>query len=535
LPVPRPPLSRIPSSPGPGSGPAAAAAAARTGIVVFSGGSAANSLVDVFEGVRRASAATLSYVIPISDNGGSTSEIIRVFGGPGELAFFFDVAVFHIPLVPHITHTFQTLKKPGIGDVRSRLVRLIPADNKPETAAIKHLLNHRLPPSYDAARAEWFDILEGTHALWRDVPSPKRELVRSFFNSFNLEVVKRVRPTSRFDYSGSSIGNLFLTGARLFTGSFEAAICLLSSICAVPDRVAVLPALNTNFAHHIAAGLVDGTVITGQNDISHPSAPTAAVPLPGRSSGTTPGTHTPALSTGHDLDDDDHDNNEHDEDEEVEVEDANLPGSLPALRRPAIAVSKQDEEDLPCRIDRIWYINPYGQEMRLPANPRVLDALRGAHTVVYSIGSLFTSLVPSLVLKGVGEAVASPLIRNKILLLNGTIDRETGPSSDPFSGLDFVATIANACADSRGLPRPSRAEYALYVTHVIYIEGPTSPVVDRQAFAQLGIDTTRLYGPKDGQGKGGRYDAKALEQTLESIIGRKDTRPDKLRRNTLVG
>ncbi|KAL7822071.1 hypothetical protein V8C26DRAFT_418874 [Trichoderma gracile] len=494
---PRPPLSRIPSSPGPGSGSGSAAAAARTGIVVFSGGSAANSLVDVFEGVRRASAATLSYVIPISDNGGSTSEIIRVFGGP------------------------------GIGDVRSRLVRLIPADNKPETAAIKHLFNHRLPPSYDAARAEWFDIVEGTHRLWRDVPSPKRELVRSFFNSFNLEVVKRMRPTSRFDYSGSSIGNLFLTGARLFTGSFEAAICLLSSICAVPDRVAVLPALNTNFAHHIAAGLVDGTVITGQNDISHPSAPTAAVPLPGPSP--SPGTHTPALSLNHDLDDDGL-GDEHDE-----VEDANLPGSLPALRRPAIAVSKQDEEDLPCRIDRIWYINPYGQEMRLPANPRVLDALRAAHTVVYSIGSLFTSLVPSLVLKGVGEAVASPLIRNKILVLNGTIDRETGPSSDPFTGLDFVATIANACADSRGLPRPGRAEYALYVTHVIYIEGPTSPVVDRQAFAELGIDTTRLYGPKDGQGKGGRYDAKALEQTLESIIGRKDTRPDKLRRNTLVG
>lgn len=55
----------------------------RTGIVVFSGGSAANNLVDVFEAVRAANAASLSYVIPISDNGGSTSEIIRVFGGPG--------------------------------------------------------------------------------------------------------------------------------------------------------------------------------------------------------------------------------------------------------------------------------------------------------------------------------------------------------------------------------------------------------------------------------------------------------------------
>ncbi|KAL7903075.1 UPF0052 domain-containing protein [Trichoderma sp. SZMC 28014] len=482
----RPPLSRLASSPSPSPQP-------KSGIVVFSGGSATNSLVDVFEGVRAANAAaTLSYVIPISDNGGSTSEIIRVFGGP------------------------------GIGDVRSRLVRLIPNDGHPETTAIKHLFNHRLPTIYASARAEWFEIVEGTHPLWNSISSPKRELIRSFLNSFNLEVVKRMRPSSRFDFSGSSIGNLFLTGARLFTGSFEAAIYLLSSICAVPDRVAVLPALNTNFAHHIAAGLTDGTVITGQNDISHPSAPTAAVPLPA-STGASTGINTPALSTNHDLD-------EHDT-----IEDANLPGSLPALRRPAITFSKEDEEDLASRIARIWYINPYGQEIRIPANPRVLEAIRSASTVIYSIGSLFTSLIPNLILKGVGEAIASPHIRNKILVLNGTTDRETGPSSNPFSGLDFVAAIANACADSRGLPLPSADEYAQYVTHVIYIEGPKSPTVDKRLFAQLGIDTMRLYGPKDGQGKGGRYDAKALAQTLESIVGRKDMRSDRSRRNTLVG
>jgi hypothetical protein len=53
------------------------------GIVVFSGGSAANNLVDVFRTVRESKKCPLSYVIPISDNGGSSSELIRVFGGPG--------------------------------------------------------------------------------------------------------------------------------------------------------------------------------------------------------------------------------------------------------------------------------------------------------------------------------------------------------------------------------------------------------------------------------------------------------------------
>lgn len=52
-------------------------------IVVLSGGTAANSLVDVFNELIRNNNCTLSYIIPISDNGGSSSELIRVFGGPG--------------------------------------------------------------------------------------------------------------------------------------------------------------------------------------------------------------------------------------------------------------------------------------------------------------------------------------------------------------------------------------------------------------------------------------------------------------------
>lgn len=59
------------------------AATPNRGIVVFSGGSAANNLVDVFNAVRESKHCPLSYIIPISDNGGSSSELIRIFGGPG--------------------------------------------------------------------------------------------------------------------------------------------------------------------------------------------------------------------------------------------------------------------------------------------------------------------------------------------------------------------------------------------------------------------------------------------------------------------
>jgi len=189
---------------------------------------------------------------------------------------------------------------------------------------------------------------------------------------------------------------------------------------------------------------------------------------------------------------------------------------------------------LPARIERLWYINPYGQEIRIPGNPRVLDAIKEAGCIIYSIGSLFTSIIPSLVLRGVGEAIVSSSVKSKILILNGTLDRETGPSTNAFTALDFVDAIASACADGRGLPKPKPESWWQYVTHVIYLDAISGPKVDKDAFNEISIETMRLYGRRDEQGKGGRYDPKALQQALEVVIGRKDPRGDKMRRNTLV-
>lgn len=55
----------------------------RQRLVVFSGGSAANNLIDVFTALCHDQTRGLDFILPISDNGGSTSEILRVFGGPG--------------------------------------------------------------------------------------------------------------------------------------------------------------------------------------------------------------------------------------------------------------------------------------------------------------------------------------------------------------------------------------------------------------------------------------------------------------------
>jgi 2-phospho-L-lactate transferase/gluconeogenesis factor (CofD/UPF0052 family) len=305
---------------------------------------------------------------------------------------------------------------------------------------------------------------------------------------------------------------LTLSSARLFSGSLESAIYLFSSIARVPVDTSVLPAINTNFTHHISAGLSNGTVITGQNNISHPSIPTAF--------------SNEGLPNGNADEAEEHDH----------IEDANLPGSLPTLRKGYITFSKSGEEDLPTRIERIWYINPYGQEMRFNANKQVIEALESAQTIIYSIGSLYTSIIPNLILRGVGDAVASASIRHKILILNSTIDRETGPTSEPYTVLDFIASIARACAYSRSR-NVEPNEYRTYVTHVLHLHGPGTPKVDKEALRKLGIETMRVYGR--GQSVEGRlagvlrYDEQGLIQGLEAVMGKGNGSGIRSRRNTL--
>lgn len=408
--------------------------------MIFSGGSAANSLVDVFDSVRKSKSCPISYIIPISDNGGSSSELIRVFGGP------------------------------GIGDVRSRLVRLIPLQPySKEREAIGTLLSYRLSSSDSRdARNGWADIVDGTSSLWHGISSAKKELIRSFFNLINLEILKRSRPpTSTFDFRSASIGNLFLTGARLFSGSFESAIYLLSAVCGIPDEeIKVIPSINSNFSHHIAAELEDGTVIVGQNSISHPSVmiekadDTHHISRDRAPVLSYNGESHRALPLGASL----LTTTESTDDLELlqQEEDAHPPFTLPTLRTNNIAFTKAADEldDLPSRINRVHYVNSFGQEILPPANPRAIQALQNAESIIYSIGSLYTSIVPNLVLRGIGDAMRKSHATFKILILNGCLDREVGPEEPgkQFTAVDFINAIVKAGEQSRGVVWPSQID-----------------------------------------------------------------------------
>ena len=419
-------------------------------------------------------------------------------------------------------------------------------------------------------------MVAGTSPLWRPIHSSARELLRSMLNHVNLEILKRARPPrSTFDFACASVGNLFLTGARLFTGSFEAAIYLLALVCGIADHAAVLPAINSNFSHHISAGLANGAVITGQNAISHPSGPSA---LPGRADREDPSdTDAPtADESGDDFDDD----------AEPHPEDANLPGTLPTLRTPNIHFTKPSpltfsaaaiaaaapssltpsptsagrrplsaggaahaDHALPAPIERIWYINPYGQEIRPRANPKAVAAVRGAAAVVYSVGSLYTSIVPSVVLRGIGAALAADVeggasgsggaggsgarTRRKVLVLNGSADRETGG----MGAASYVAAIARAGEEIRGWRAAQgadgveRAVWRKYVTHVVYMEGEGVPKVEKRELAEAGIECVRCWG-KRGEDGVWRYDAKGLVGALDAALG-KGKDGELSRRNTL--
>lgn len=433
--------------------------------MIFSGGSAANSLVDIFDAIRKAQACPLSYIIPISDNGGSTSEIIRVFGGP------------------------------GIGDVRSRLVRLIPLHPySREREAISHILSYRLSATDGReARLEWADIVDGTSSLWKGVSSAKKELLRSFFNLLNLEILKRSRPpTSTFDFRSASVGNLFLTGARLFSGSFESAIYLLSAICGIPDdEIKVIPSINSNFSHHIAAELEDGTIIVGQNSISHP-VDAAEASGQGHAPAATPNgaltPHDPRLQL------DPHPPNTFlrlsQEEDSLEMpeeqEDANPPFTLRTLRTNNIDFTKAAEKAtrLPSRISRIYYVNSFGQEILPPSNPRASQAILHAQSIIYSIGSLYTSIVPNLVLRGIGDSLRRSRAHVKILILNGCLDREVGPEipSRLYTALDFVNAVVKAGEQSRGnvwRAEDTVSNQSLRVIQISQVEMPSHPALLR--------------------------------------------------------
>eukprot|EP00850_Spirogloea_muscicola_P020439 SM000216S06565 [mRNA] locus=s216:105068:108972:+ [translate_table: standard] len=260
-------------------------------LLVFSGGTAFNGVVEEL----KLYTTRVAHVLPVSDDGGSTAEIVRVLGGP------------------------------AIGDIRSRCLRLSD-DSSSEAKAVKRLLAHRLPLEAAAAKAEWMDIVEGEHELWRGVSEPYKDTIRAFLILWHA--------SERFLYQNGSVGNFFFAGARTFFRSLDAAIFLYCRVSHIPTESLVLP--------------VDGTIIRGQNEISHPST--------GKASHDTLGT---------------------------------------------VVKAKHSSPPLLAPIKRVFYMSSEGSnhlhEVFPAVNPTILEQLQHVNAIIYGMGSLYTSIMPSLV------------------------------------------------------------------------------------------------------------------------------------------
>lgn len=85
---------------------------------------------------------------------------------------------------------------PSIGDIRSRLTRLIPSTLPGSPLhTIRVLLEYRLPAkcSEREARDEWRDIVEGRSKLWIGIPDDRKETIRGLcLCSFSRWLVSQI-------------------------------------------------------------------------------------------------------------------------------------------------------------------------------------------------------------------------------------------------------------------------------------------------------------------------------------------------------
>lgn len=157
-------------------------------------------------------------------------------------------------------------------------------------------------------------------------------------------------------------------------------------------------------------------------------------------------------------------------------------------------------------IDRIELI-PRGA----PPAPGILDAIERADLITLGPGSLYTSIVPNLLVEGVPEAIGrASAWKACIVNLMWQPGETTG-----LSAADHIAAIHSharrplvdfAIVNSRPIARALRERYAL--ARAMQVE------VDRGRLDELGVDVVEL--PLLGRGEKVRHDPDA---TAEAIVG----------------
>lgn len=406
-------FSSLPSTPKPSQQPS---------LLVFSGGTAFNGVAEELTKVT----TRVAHVLPVSDDGGSTAEIVRVVGGP------------------------------AVGDIRSRCLRLSD-ESTSEAIAVRRLLGYRLPIDVSDAKSEWYRIVEGEHFLWNGVSRPYGETIRAFLAYFQNQILRR--SSDSFCFNNGSIGNFFFAGARLFFQSLDAAIFLFSRVSQIPTESLVLPVISTNDRLTLGCELWDGEIIRGQNEISHPAT-----------------------------------------------------GAVQTVNKDCSSTIA-----LPSRIKRVFYMSSEGSnllhEIFPEANSTVLEQLSTVDCIVYSMGSLFTSIYPLLILPGIGEIIASRSIP-KVLLLNGSHDRET----TGLCASDFVTAITDALNRTYGDPHKCLQNFPSNYINALLVPKDGQVPVDVECLGAQGIFNVIMVNSIQDPKVGTVFEPSSLIKALVNLI-----------------
>lgn len=418
-------------------------------VVVFTGGTASNSLVNCFEALSHDVVKTpngpagnsVTHIIPVSDNGGSTSEILRCFGGI------------------------------ALGDLRNRALRLF------QDEPLRQFLHHRFDKDSTVALQEWESLIRGDHHLWAELlqegtVSQRLKLYPMFRELFLKFAAKVEQLDSKFDFSAASVGNILLKSMEMQSG-IDAALEQFLQFGGVPPNFSIVPCVI--ISEHMAGErrpeeyplptlqlqlvLANGDVITGQSEISHPAD---------LSSNNTSQLHFSKSNDAH----------------------------------PQLAAAVQQ---LRYVLDDSGSISPIWPR----ADPAALQAIESADYIIYSIGSLITSLMPSLIVPEIACAIAKNIHAKKVLLQNGTYDRESyGLDSVSYTMLvnDTLRQAALSCSED-AIPSANS-----WVDHVIRLQDSEIQIPSK---AEPWYSTVTI--PSSGSGSGSHFDPDILLETLRSL------------------
>ncbi|KAG0685708.1 hypothetical protein C6P41_003933 [Kluyveromyces marxianus] len=259
---------------------------------------------------------------------------------------------------------------------------------------------------------------------------------------------------TQFNFSTASLGNIVLKALEMQYGIDDALHKFLRLGGVHEDVVSIMPCVTLQGAGPGPAGpgtaaprldlqlvLLNGDVITGQSEISHPAGGSQL--------------HFSKTADSH----------------------PRLAAAVQQLRY-VVNDGKSSSSSSSAFINGS---SAHASAAHVSAHGPAIASIRAADLIVYSIGSLITSLMPSVIVPEIAAAIAANTTAQKVLLQNGTYDRESyGLSCEDYTSL-VASTLQQAMAEGKfGFESQSESQsipISQFITHVIRLED--SEIVSR--------------------------------------------------------